>query len=114
MSPARAQALRWAFQRYSAMVLALCVLVHLAGMVLAVRGGLHAADILARLKGHWGWGAFYALFALACAVHAPLGVAAMVAESRLARARWAAAIAPVLAALMAVLGLRAVWALVGA
>lgn len=69
-----AQARRWYLQRISAMVLALCVLVHLAGMILAVRGGLSGAEILARTQGSVGWGAFYAVFVLACAVHVPPGL----------------------------------------
>ena len=46
-----AQAKRWYWQRISAMVLALCVLVHLAIMIYAVRGGLSAQEILARTRG---------------------------------------------------------------
>ena len=49
-------------QRMSAMVLALCVVVHLGGMIYAVRGGLTAAEILGRTRGNWAFGAFYAVF----------------------------------------------------
>ena len=59
------QAKRWYWQRISAMLLALLVLVHLAVMVYAVRGGLSAAEILGRTQGSWAFGAFYALFVLA-------------------------------------------------
>ena len=45
---ARAQVRLWAAQRLSAAVLALCVLVHLATLIYAVRGGLSAAEILGR------------------------------------------------------------------
>ena len=44
------QARLWYWQRVSAMVLALCVVVHLATIVFAVRGGLSAGEILARTK----------------------------------------------------------------
>ena len=37
---ARTQALLWLAQRASAAVLALCIVVHLATMIYAVRGGL--------------------------------------------------------------------------
>ena len=47
-----AQARRWYWQRISAMVLALCVLVHLGVMIYAVRGGLSAAEILGRTRGN--------------------------------------------------------------
>ena len=69
MSP-RAQVLLWAAQRASAAVLALCVLVHLATIVYAVRNGLTAAEILARTGGSAFWAVFYALFVAAIAVPA--------------------------------------------
>ena len=71
-----AQARRWYWQRISAMVLALCVVLHLAGMVWAVRGGLTAAEILSRTQGNGLFAVFYAVFVLACAVHVPIGLAA--------------------------------------
>ena len=48
MSAAVAQARRWYWQRISAMVLVVCVVVHLCGLVYAVRGGLTATEILGR------------------------------------------------------------------
>lgn len=104
-----AQARRWAWQRLSAMVLAVCVVLHLAGMIWAVRGGLTAAEILSRTQGNAVFAAFYAVFVLACAVHVPIGLAAI------AREWWgwppavAAWFARAVAALLLVLGLRAVW-----
>jgi fumarate reductase subunit C len=77
------QAKRWHWQRISAMVLAVCVLVHLGMLIYAVRGGLSAAAILGRTKGSWGFAIFYAIFAVACAVHVPVGV------SNIAREWWA-------------------------
>ena len=70
----------WAAQRLSAGVLALCVLVHLATMIYAVRGGLTAAEILGRTQGSIAWFAFYALFVLAIVVHVPIGLRAVLAE----------------------------------
>jgi len=61
-------------QRASAALLALAVVVHLATIIVAVQGGLDAAEIVARLEGHAGWLAFYLLFVAAAAVHAPLGL----------------------------------------
>jgi len=107
-----AQARRWYWQRISAMVLALCVLVHLAVMVYAVRGGLSAAEILGRTQGNWGFGAFYAVFVVACAVHVPVGLA------HIAREWWglgesaALLMSRAFGLLLLVLGLRAVWAVV--
>jgi fumarate reductase subunit C len=76
----RAQALLWVAQRASAAVLALCVLVHLATIIYAVRGGLSGAEILARTQGSVAWFAFYSVFVLAVAVHAPIGLRAVLAE----------------------------------
>src|ERR687884_1678608 len=76
----RWEARLWVAQRLSAMVLALCVLVHLATIVLAVRGGLSAAEILGRTRGNAAWLAFYGVFAAAVAVHAPIGLRSVFAE----------------------------------
>jgi fumarate reductase subunit C len=107
-----AQARRWYWQRISAMVLALCVVLHLAGMIWAVRGGLSAAEILARTQGNALFAAFYAIFVLACAVHVPIGLVSIAREWW----RWSPAAAAwfsrAVTAMLLVLGLRAVWAVV--
>jgi fumarate reductase subunit C len=61
-------------------VLALCVTVHLVTIVYAVRGGLTAAEILARTRGNNAWLAFYALFVVAVSIHAPIGLRAVLGE----------------------------------
>jgi len=61
-------------------VLALCVAVHLVTIVYAVRGGLTAAEIFARTRGNVGWLAFYSIFVLAAAVHAPIGLRPVLGE----------------------------------
>jgi fumarate reductase subunit C len=81
VSPARREALLWVAQRASAAVLALCVAVHLATMIVAVRGGLSAAEILGRTRGNGAWMAFYAVFVLAVSIHAPIGVRAIAIET---------------------------------
>ena len=70
----------WFVQRASAAVLALCVTVHLATIIYAVQGGLSAAEILGRTRGNAAWLAFYSVFVLAAAVHAPIGLRAVLAE----------------------------------
>jgi fumarate reductase subunit C len=106
---ARAQSLLWAAQRASAAVLGVCVAVHLATMVYAIRGGLSAAEILSRTQGSAGWFAFYSTFVLAVSVHAPIGLRSVLAEwlGWHGRGRDAALLA--LAMLLAVLGMRAVF-----
>ena len=77
---ARTQTFLWVAQRASAAVLGLCVLVHLATMIYAVRGGLTAAEILGRTQGSLAWLAFYTLFVLAIVVHVPVGLRAVLGE----------------------------------
>jgi fumarate reductase subunit C len=77
---ARTETLLWVAQRASAAVLAVCVLVHLATIIYAVQGGLTGAEILARTRGSLGWAAFYKVFVLAVAVHAPIGLRTVLAE----------------------------------
>jgi len=84
----RSQTLLWAAQRASAALLALCVAVHLVTIIYAVRGGLTAAEILGRTRGSVAWFAFYALFVLAVAVHAPIGLRAICIEWLGWRSRW--------------------------
>ena len=79
MTP-RNQVILWGAQRISAMVLALCVIVHLITIIYAVRNGLSAAEILGRTRGSFMWGGFYALFVTTVAVHAPIGVRNILTE----------------------------------
>ena len=55
-------------QRLTALILAPLVLVHLVLILIAVEGGLSAAEILDRTRGSVGWAAFYGLFVLAAAI----------------------------------------------
>jgi fumarate reductase subunit C len=77
----RTQVLLWTAQRISAAVLALCVIVHLVTIIYAVRNGLSAAEILGRTRGNAGWAAFYSVFVLAVAVHAPIGLRNFLSET---------------------------------
>ncbi|MCL4748448.1 MAG: succinate dehydrogenase [Burkholderiaceae bacterium] len=111
MTPAW-QARLWLAQRASAMVLAVLLLVHLAGMLWAVRGGLSGAEILERTRGN-GWAALlYATLVIASAVHAPIGVARVCEEwfGVRGRALWAAM--ALLALALMLVGGAAVWGLV--
>src|SRR5262249_11820773 len=68
----RLDAWLWLTQRLSAAVLAGAVALHLATIIYAVKGGLRAADILARLHGSTFWLLFYGAFVIAVALHAPI------------------------------------------
>jgi fumarate reductase subunit C len=107
-----AQARRWYWQRISAMVLAVCVLVHLAVMIYAVRGGLDAAEILGRTQGSLVFGLFYTVFVLAAAVHVPPGLMNIAVEWWRWPPRRALWVGRAVAMLLALTGLRAVFAVV--
>ena len=102
----------FAMQRLSAKLLAPLVVVHLVLILYAVHGGLSAAEILGRTQGSAAWGAFYGLFVVAVAVHAPIGVRNVVREWTRWRGRSLDVASVVLAIALLALGLRAVAAVV--
>jgi fumarate reductase subunit C len=114
VNDAIADARRWYWQRISAMVLALCVLVHLGVIVYAVRSGLSAQHILARTRGSWAFGLFYATFVVACAVHVPVGLATIAREWLGWSRKLALNAGRVFGLVLLVMGLRAVFAVVAA
>jgi fumarate reductase subunit C len=101
------QARLWYAQRISAMVLGLCVAIHLFIMFYAIRGGLTAGEILGRTQGNWLFAIFYEVFVLACLVHAPIGVTNILREN-FPRSSWVSVPPWVLAALILILGTTAV------
>ena len=103
----RSQTLLWMAQRASAAVLGLCVLVHLATIIYAVRGGLTAAEILERTRGNLAWFGFYALFVLALTVHVPIGLRPVLGEWLGWRGRSCDASLVLFAALIGWMGMRA-------
>jgi fumarate reductase subunit C len=100
--------LLWIAQRASAVVLALCVAVHLATIIYAVQGGLSAAEILGRTRGNVAWLGFYAMFVLAVAVHAPIGLRSIFSEWLKWRSRSRDLFVLLIAGLLAWTGMRAV------
>ncbi|MEK9725461.1 MAG: succinate dehydrogenase [Rhodospirillaceae bacterium] len=70
----------WLAQRVSAAVLAACIVVHLATIIVATQGGLTAAEIAGRVGGSAAWFAFYLVFVAAVTVHAPIGLRAVLNE----------------------------------
>jgi len=105
---ARAQTRLWLAQRASAALLALCVAVHLATMIVAVRGGLSAAEILGRTRGSAGWAMFYGVFVLAVSIHAPIGLRTVAGEWLGWRGRGADAACVLIALALLALGMLAV------
>jgi fumarate reductase subunit C len=106
----RTQVLLWAAQRASAAVLAVCVVVHLVTIIYAVRNGLSAAEVLGRTRGSYAWCAFYAVFVAAVAVHAPIGLRSVLAETFNWRGRGLDLLVLAMGVALALWGLRAVYA----
>ena len=104
----------WIAQRATAMLLAVAVLVHLLTILHAVRGGLSAAEILARTRGSAAWFGFYAAFALAAGLHGAIGLRVIAAEMLGWRGRGFDAAWLALGALTALFGIRAAWGLYAA
>lgn len=81
MSQGVLQAKLWYAQRISAMILGICVAIHLLIIFYAIRGGISAQEILGRTQGNIAFALFYEVFVLACFVHAPIGVANILEET---------------------------------
>jgi fumarate reductase subunit C len=94
-------------QRLSAAVLAVAVSVHLATIIHAARTGMSAADVLARTHGSVAYLVFYAVFVLAVAMHAPIGLRNVLREWTAWRGRSLDIALALFALLLLVLGLRA-------
>ena len=101
------QAKLWYIQRISAMVLGLCVAIHLVGIFYAIRGGLTAQEILDRTQNNLLFAIFYEVFVLACVAHAPIGMANILQEN-FPKMRIAKLVSWILACLILVLGTTAV------
>ena len=106
----RTQVLLWTAQRASAALLAVCLVVHLVTIIYAVRNGLSAAEILGRTRGSMAWAAFYSVFVLAIAVHAPIGLRNVLSEMFNWRGRGLDLAVMAVALTLAMWGFRAVYA----
>lgn len=102
-----------ALQRVTALLLAPMVVAHLVLIVIAMRDGLSAAEILDRTQGSIGWALFYGLFVLAASVHAPIGMRAILTEWGALPRVVSNGIAWCLGGLMLLAGMRAVVAVIG-
>jgi fumarate reductase subunit C len=95
-------------QRATAFVLAFAVAAHLATILYAIRGGLTAADILARTHGNVWFAGFYGVFVIAVAIHAPIGLRNVLREWTAWRGRSLDVALGLFALLLLVLGFRAI------
>jgi fumarate reductase subunit C len=100
----------YVLQRATALVMVPLIVGHIAVIFYASRKGLTAGDILARTRGSLGWAAYYAAFVIAAAAHGAIGIRTIAEEwaglggRRLDLLMWGVGL------LLAVLGLRAVYA----
>jgi fumarate reductase subunit C len=102
----------YVWQRATAALMVPLVAVHLAVIFYATRQGFSAADILSRTRGSIAWGAYYGVFVAAVSIHAAIGVRNVLAEWSPLSDRRAGQLAVALGVLLAVLGFRAVAAVV--
>ena len=103
----------WLAQRISAMVLAVAVAIHLAGIIIAIQGGLSAAEIIGRVGGSGVLASFYGVFLLACAVHAPIGLRTVLLEMTTIKPVSVNGIAGAFAAVILLMGMKAVFGFYG-
>ena len=107
-------AIMYVAQRATAFVLAFAVTVHLITIIYAVRGGLTAGDILARTHGNGGFLAFYLVFVVAAAIHAPIGLRSVLREWAHWRGRSLDVVLAIFSGSLIFLGVRAALAVYGA
>lgn len=91
------------------MVLVLCVVIHLVTILIALRNGLSAAEILSRTRGNMAFACFYTVFVFSSVVHVPIGLARIAEEWLQWRGKTLLAAIALFSVLLLGLGLRAVW-----
>lgn len=101
----------WFAQRLSAGVLAACVIIHLITIFYAMRSGLSAVEILGRTQGNLAFAAFYLVFVVSAAVHAPIGLMRIAQEWFSWRGRWLNLSCTALGLFMLFAGTLALWGL---
>jgi fumarate reductase subunit C len=97
-------------QRATAVVLAAAVAVHLVLIIHAERAGLTAGALLARTHGNDAFLAFYGVFVLAAAIHAPIGLRNVIGEWTPWRGRSLDVALALFALALLAAGWRAAWA----
>jgi fumarate reductase subunit C len=102
----------YVWQRLTAAIMAPLVLIHIAVIFYATRHGMAAVDILARTRGSVAWAAYYGLFVAAASIHAAIGIRNILTEWAPVTERRAASFAIGFGVLLAVLGARAIAAVV--
>jgi fumarate reductase subunit C len=102
----------YVWQRATAALMAPLVLIHIVVIFYATHQGMTAADILSRTHGSVVWASYYGIFVAAVSIHAAIGVRNILTEWSPLNDRRAGQSAVAFGLLLAVLGLRAVYAVV--
>lgn len=106
----------YVLQRLTAALMVPLIIGHLIVIFYATSKGLSAADILGRTRGSWLWGLYYTAFVAAASIHGAIGVRSVLREwgpRRLTHdARSLDLVMWIFGAILALLGLRAVYAVV--
>jgi len=102
----------YVWQRITATLMVPLIVIHLAVMIYAIRGGLSAGEILGRTRGSIVWALFYGSFVLLAAVHGAIGVRSVLGEWTRLRGRSLDLLMWGFGTALALLGLRAVVAVV--
>jgi len=97
-------------QRITAVFLTFAVIAHLSTILYAVRGGLTAADVMARTRGNGWLLTLYVVFVVAVAIHAPIGLRNILREWTPLNRRSLDIALAAFAVLLLALGLRAAFA----
>ncbi len=101
-------------QRLTAALMLPLIAAHLATIVYATHKGLSAAEILSRTRGSAAWASFYGLFVLLAATHGAIGLRVVISEWTLLRGRALDALILAVGIILALLGARAVYAVIAA
>lgn len=102
----------YVWQRVSAALMVPLIATHLAVIFYATSGGLTAAEILGRTRGSFGWALFYGLFVVLASIHGSIGVRSVAAEWTPIQGRGLDIVMWSFGAATAILGGRAVLAVV--
>ena len=101
-------------QRLTAALMLPLIAAHIVTIVYATRHGLSAAEVLSRTRGSLAWASFYGAFVLLAATHGAIGLRVVVGEWTALRGRSLDALMLGAGVILALLGARAVYAVVAA
>jgi fumarate reductase subunit C len=101
-------------QRLTAVLMLPLIVGHIVTIVYATRHGLSAAEILSRTRGSILWASFYGAFVLLAATHGAIGLRVVAGEWTALRGRALDMLMLGAGVILALLGARAIYAVVAA